>query len=213
MSAASHSPEEVVGLDEAHGVAFGDLPSPPTRAKTTTVVVMVATLLAASALAWSLHRDAFYALSNPVPIELGTLAGGELAPGAHDRYVRATVDPVRDAAIRARWLGDRDVHEIAPVAGADGVWVAYRVPASTSGPRFVPPSLVAGRLVRARDLGARYQGVASALERAAGHPPSWVLLDGVDPHSSIWVLGLEALLAAMWLWQAGALVRVLRRVP
>ncbi len=185
-------------------VAGGARPSKPKRTlRTVTLAVMTATLLAASALAFSLHREAAFALTAPRPVDLGAFGAADVA--AHDNgFVRVHVELEAPAATFRRPL-EPSHHRVAKAS--DGRWVVYAVPDGYAEQRFLPPRIVAGRLARASELGARFAGVADITGGDA-----WVLVDGDHPHGTSWLLGLEVLLVGFALFGLGGIARVLRPV-
>ena len=194
---------------------LAQLPRPVRRARTLTLVLMAVTALLAGALAWQLRGEALYALNPSTAVALGALADVELSAAHNNTYVRATVTVAPTPSVRFRRLLDHDDYHVALAAQRQGAhrWLAYRVPTTIAAARFVPPSLVAGRLVRVDELGARYRGLRAALERASGvgEARSWVLVDGQDPQGAGWQLALVLLLLMAVGWNLLAMVRILRK--
>jgi len=164
---------------------------------------------------WSLWGEAVYAVRERRPLDLGELRAAVLDARVSNRYVRAEATLERAPTVRYHRLGDVDGTVLSPVAGQPGLWVEHRVPDRWLGPRFVPPSHLAGRLTRVRDLGAGYWGIGRALEQAGvpGARDAWVLLDGTDPNGSRWAVALVLLLAACAAWNVYGVVRLTRRLP
>ncbi len=206
-----------LGVEPQSEVTLDKVPRPPRRARALTLAVMAFTMVAAGFLAWQLRSEAMYALNAEAATEVGVLAEPQLSAAHDNTFARARVVLKDKPLVRFRRPVDGDEYHVAQVQGASAEhrWVAYRVPTALAGPRFVPPSLVAGRLVRVRDLGARYRGLRKALERASGaqEAGSWVLVDGQDPRGAGWQLGLLLLLLALVGWNGVAAIRILRRVP
>ncbi len=191
-----------------------ELPPPPRRARSITLVVVTLTALLALGLAWSLLPEARYALQKMVaPIDVGSLATAQLGPQHAGRFVRANVSAAKAKVVSFRRVGEADGYRVALVAGGKQPrFVEFRVSASQEGPRFVPPTLAAGRLVPIAQLGARHRGLSSALESlAASSASGWILLDGDDPDSVAWVLGLELLLLLFAGWCLVAVFRIVRK--
>lgn len=180
---------------------------PQRTAKTMTLAVMAVTALAAGLLALSLRHEAIYALGEHQAMLFGgafsAFDGGELAPHAN-KYVRAEVSLEEPAAKFRRPL--EKAHYRVAKAG-DNHWVVYAMPDGYAENRFIPPRLVAGRLSRASELGARFSGVADTTGSDA-----WVLVDGDAPYGGTWLLGLEALLLGFVLFNLGGILRVARPV-
>jgi len=188
------------------------LPKPPRAMRAVTIAVMVVTLAICAWLAWSLRTEALYALSHGRALDGGTYTLAKLDDRLNNRYVRARADLRGVQAVRFRRPLDRDEFRVA-AAGPDR-WVAYRVPEALSGPRFVPPTLVAGRLVRVSDLGPRFRGLGPALAAATGKPSeqAWVLVDGHSPQGAGWLIGLEVMLLAFLAWNGFGLARITRPI-
>lgn len=188
-----------------------ELPKPKRPVRTITLALMAVTGLLSLLLAFSLRHEARFATERSRAVDLGGFTEAtELA--AHDGgYVRVRVALTdRPTAVFERALESTRyrVSQVAPER-----WVVYPVPPQLDGPRFVPPSLVAGRLVRVEDLGVRFRGVEAQMAQLGGGTASgWVLVDGEDPFTMGWVLALEALLVAFAAFNLLSLVRLLRPV-
>ncbi|MBI4955520.1 MAG: hypothetical protein HY908_26095 [Myxococcales bacterium] len=192
---------------------LAELPKPRRPLRTASLVAVALVTVVAGLTAWSLRGEAFYALRESAPLDLGDLAAGELPGGLADHYVRGHATVELGRAVRYRRVGEADVYRLAPVAGTDKLWVELRVPEQYDTPRYLPPESLSGRLVPASGLGLRYRGVASALERAGATPDTWVLVEGHDPDSARWVFLLFVASAGFGLWGLAAALRILRRIP
>lgn len=190
------------------------LPKPPKRMRSVTLGVLAVTGALAVLMAWSLRAEGRYALSEDAVLDLGELSGVKLDDQVANRYVRGRVSLERSKQVSYRRLAERDLYQVTPVANREGLWVEYRVLRQMSGPRFIPPTSVAGRLVPVAELGGRYRGIGAALAEATGRGigSDWILVDGHDPKSTTWVLGLITLLLVFAGWSALAAFRILRRV-
>ncbi|AUX27255.1 hypothetical protein SOCEGT47_078390 [Sorangium cellulosum] len=191
------------------------LPAPPRQARTVTVALMAVTAIAALGMALALLGEARYALSSGQPVNVGELA--PLRPGADlaNRYVRATGLLGTSGAIRYGRAAEGDSFRLSPVAGNPALWVEIRVPEGFEGPRFVPPSVFAGRLVPFRSAGIRHARLAAEVEEqtGAGVPDgAWLLVDGSSPRASRWAVALVALFVGFAGWNLFGIARVLRRV-
>jgi hypothetical protein len=191
------------------------LPAPPKRERTATVVMMVLTAIAALWMAIALFGEARYVLAPGQPEELGDLTG--IHPAAHlgNRYVRASAPLGTEGAIRYGRAAEGDSFRLAPVAGNPKVWIEIRVPEGLEGPRFVPPTSFAGRLVPFRDAGLRHASLATAVhEQTNVHIPSdaWILIDGSSPRASRWALALAVIFIGFAVWNLTGVARVLKRV-
>ena len=209
----SQSPVREVALaDDPELIA---LPAPPRRERTATVVLMVVTALAATAMAFLLRGEASYALSPGEPLDLGDLTANPPGTNAANRYVHASGALGTSGAIRYGRAAEGDSFRLAPVAGSTNVWVEIRVPEGFEGPRFVPPSRFAGRLVPFRDAGIRHVRLASAVEKQTGvrvPDDAWLLIDGSSPRASRWAVALTSLFLAFAAWNVVGIARVLRRI-
>jgi hypothetical protein len=191
------------------------MPAPPKRERTGAVVLMALTAAASLWMGASLLAEARYALVASRPTEVGDLTG--LHPGADlaNRYVRANGLLGTTGAIRYGRAAEGDSFRLAPVAGNPAVWVEIRVPEGFEGPRFVPPTSFAGRLVPFRDAGVRHAGLPKAVrgETDVTVPPdAWLLVDGGSPRASRWAVALVLLFGAFAAWNLAGVARVLSRV-
>ena len=191
------------------------LPSPPKRERTATIMVMVVTALATLALAWSLRGEAGYSVSSGQPIEAGDLS--KLTPSASvdNRYVRGNALLGATGAIRYGRAAEGDSFRLAPVAGNEKLWVEIRVPEGFEGPRFIPPSSFAGRMVPLRDAGLRHAMLRGEVHDKAGvtiPDDAWVLIDSTSPRASRWALLLVALLVGFAAWNVLGVIRLIARV-
>jgi len=191
------------------------LPAPPKRERTATVVLMALTALAATWMSIVLLGEAKYALTPGQLVEVPDLA--TLAPGAdlENRYVRTTALLGTTGAIRYGRAAEGDSFRLAPVAGNEKIWVEIRVPEGFEGPRFVPPTSFAGRLVPFRKAGLRHARLPETVQaqtNKAMPEDAWVLIDGSSPRASRWAVALVALFFGFVAWNVAGIVRVLARV-
>lgn len=191
------------------------LPAPPKRERMIAVVMMTITAVAAVWMAIALLGEARYALAPGQPADVGDLTplrpGNDLA----NRYVRATGLLGTAGAIRYGRAAEGDSFRLAPVAGNPNVWVEIRVPEGFEGPRFVPPTVFAGRLVPFDKAGIRHSGLAQAVrEQSEVRVPEngWLLIDGSSPRASRWAVALAALFGGFALWNLAGVARILSRV-
>jgi hypothetical protein len=203
--------EEVRGVDQD----LLSLPAPPKRERSAAVVMMLLTTLAAGWMAASLLGEARYAVTPGQPLDVGDLA--PLHPGVDlaNRYVHATGLLGTSGAIRYGRAAEGDSFRLAPVAGNPGIWVEIRVPEGFEGPRFVPPTTFAGRLVPFKSVGLRHVGLSGSVrEQTEVSVPdnAWVLIDGSSPRASRWAVALTALFFGFAAWNVAGVARVLSRV-
>ncbi|WP_437733770.1 hypothetical protein [Sorangium sp. So ce1335] len=191
------------------------LPAPPRQERTVTVVLMAVTAIAALWMAIALLGEARYALSPGRPVDVGELAPLRPAADLENRYVRAAGLLGTRGAIRYGRAAEGDSFRLAPVAGNPGLWVEIRVPEGFEGPRFVPPSAFAGRLVPFRSAGIRHARLAAEVEEQTGTAvtdDAWLLIDGSSPRASRWAVALVALFLGFAGWNLFGIARVLHRV-
>lgn len=191
------------------------LPAPPKRERTITVALMALTALAAAWMAMLLLGEARYALSSGELMEAPELT--TLQPGAdlENRYVRASGLLAAQGAIRYGRAAEGDSFRLAPIAGNPKIWIEIRVPEGFEGPRFVPPSSFAGRLVPFRKAGLRHarlpESVAAQTDKRVPED-AWILIDGSSPRASRWAVALVALFFGFAAWNVVGIARVLSRI-
>ncbi len=191
------------------------LPAPPRRERTLAVVLMLITGLASIAMCFALRGEVSYAFSRAVPVDIGDLSTVQLGGIQPGSYVEAHGLLGTTGAIRYSRPLEGDSFRLQPVAGNPKIWVEIRIPEGLEGPRFVPPTDFAGRLVPFHEAGLRHAGLGrSVRDQGAAElsPEAWLLVDGASPRASRWAVALFALFAFFALWNAANIVRVLRRV-
>ena len=191
------------------------LPAPPKRERTVTVLLMALTALAAVWMAAALWAEARYALTPGRPVEVGDLTS--LHPGVDltNRYVRAAGLLGTRGAIRYGRAAEGDSFRLAPIAGNPGLWVEIRVPEGFEGPRFVPPTTFAGRLVPFREAGVRHVGLIKSVRAETDLTvpgDAWLLIDGSSPRASRWAVALLSLFSAFVAWNVAGVARIFSRV-
>src|SRR5262249_41424154 len=95
------------------------------------------------------------------------------------------------------------------------LWIEIRVPEGFEGPRFVPPTAFAGRLVPLKRAGVRHSSLAAAVREQTDitiPDGAWLLIDGGSPRASPWAVALLALFVGFALWNLAGVARVLSRV-
>jgi hypothetical protein len=191
------------------------LPAPPKRERALTVALMATTAIAALVVAWTLRGEAGYALASGEPADVGDLA--LFAPGTphENRYVRGVGSLASTGAIKYGRAAEGDSFRLAPIAGNEKIWVEIRVPEGFEGPRFIPPSAFAGRLVPFERSGLRHASLSGAVEERGGArvpEGSWILVDGTSPRASRWALALATLFVGFALWNTVSAARLVARV-
>jgi len=192
------------------------LPAPPKRERTATVLLMVVTTVLALWMAVALLGEARYALTPGTPVDVGDLAtlqqpGSDLA----NRYIHATGLLGTSGAIRYGRAAEGDSFRLAPIAGNPKVWVEIRVPEGFEGPRFVPPTSFAGRLVSFKEAGIRHAFLRDAVREQTDKPipeGAWLLIDGSSPRASRWAVALALLFVGFAGWNLIGVGRILSRV-
>jgi len=191
------------------------LPAPPRRERTATVVLMLATAIAAAWMAFALLGEARYALSPGQPRDVGDLAAFQPTDDFANRYVRAAGLLGTTGAIRYGRAAEGDSFRLAPVAGNPKLWVEIRVPEGFEGPRFVPPTNFAGRLVPFARAGVRHVGLTNTVRGTTDTTvpdDAWLLIDANSPRSSRWAVALAVLFVGFAGWNLAGVARVLSRV-
>ncbi|MEJ7733962.1 MAG: hypothetical protein WKG00_32800 [Polyangiaceae bacterium] len=202
-------------LGEDDRAVLDAAPAPPRRERTATVVLMALTAIVAALMAFALRGEARYALSPGQPLGLGELATLKLGGDLDNRYVRSVGLLGTSGAVRYGRAAEGDSFRLAPIAGNPRIWVEIRVPEGFEGPRFVPPTSFAGRLVPMGEAGVRHAGLADTVRDHGGTrvpADAWLLVDGSSPRASRWAVALALLCAGFAAWNVFGVVRLLRPV-
>jgi hypothetical protein len=193
------------------------LPDPPRRERTLTIAVLAIAAVLSLAMVFALRRDVAYAFASATAADAGDLHAATPAGLAalENRYVHA--DGLLGAAggIRYERPFVEDTFRTLPVAGRTDLWVDVRVPAGQETGRWEPPRSFTGRLVRFGAAGPRHRGLASAISGASGAQvpnEAWLLVDGESPDAARWSVLLAALFLGFAVWNATAIVRIVRRI-
>lgn len=192
-----------------------DLPDPPKRDRTITVMLLVITALASVAMVLALRRDAAYAFAPTDARDVGDLTTASTDDFIENQYVQGRAMLGAARAIRYERPLMSDSFRLMPVAGRDNVWVEVRVPPRAENIRWVPPSQVSGRLVRFETAGPRHRGLAGAVKDATGQEVpkgSWLLVDGAAPSDARWAVLLVVLFACFAGWNTFATAKLVRKV-
>ncbi|HVY45142.1 MAG TPA: hypothetical protein VHB21_04645 [Minicystis sp.] len=213
------SPSSTLNAPAAPGARAEDpellaLPAPPKRERTVTVALMLVTALAAVWMSVSLSGEARYALTSGRPADVGELTRFQPARDLANTYVRGAGLLGTQGAIRYGRAAEGDSFRLAPVAGNPKLWVEIRVPEGFEGPRYVPPTSFAGRLVPFERAGVRHTGLAATVRERTGvvvPEDAWLLVDGSSPRTARWAVALVALFLAFAAWNLGGVARILPR--
>ncbi len=176
---------------------------------------MALAALCALALAVNLVPEVVFALSDSAPVELGELGPAKLEHQHHNRWVHAAGSLSAERAIRYQRPMESDSYRLAEVEGNPKVWVQVRVPAGEEDPHFVPPASFVGRLINARELSVRQEGLPEAVEQAglgSLSGDSWILIDGEAPRTMRWVIGVVVLLLAFAVFNVVGILRLARPI-
>lgn len=191
------------------------LPGPPKGERTATVLMMAVTAIAAAWMSFVLLGEARYALMPGQLTDVADLATLNPTADLENRYVRASGLLGTVGAIRYGRAAEGDSFRLAPIAGNNKIWVEIRVPEGFEGPRFVPPSNFAGRLVPFKQAGIRHARLPESVRAQTDLQvpnDAWVLIDGCSPRASRWAAALVMLFIGFSLWNVLGIVRVLGRV-
>ncbi|HWL87092.1 MAG TPA: hypothetical protein VNO21_14895 [Polyangiaceae bacterium] len=184
-----------------------ELPDPPRRERTWTLVFLLVTAAASLAMVFSLARDAAYAFADGEPFDAGDLLSLKLDDVGQNRLIAGHGLLGASGAIRYERPFESDSYRLAPVAGRSDLWVEMRVPAGQEGGRFVPPSSFLGRLVRFDATGPRHRALRAHVPEGA-----WLLVDGETRERSRWSVALCALFVGFAVWNVGVFAKLVRRV-
>jgi hypothetical protein len=191
------------------------LPAPPKGERTVTVVMMLITAGLALWMVLALFAETRYALTPGTPSDVGDLATLRPTADMANRYTRATGLLGTAGAIRYGRAAEGDSFRLAPIAGNPKIWVEIRVPEGFEGPRFVPPTSFAGRLVPFEEAGIRHAFLRKAVsDQTDAEVPAdaWLLIEGSSPRASRWAVALAALFVGFAGWNLVGVARLLRRV-
>lgn len=192
-----------------------ELPSPPKRARTATVALLLFTALASVAMVFALRLDAAYSFASVEPIPLGELSRAPAPAFAANAYVQGSALVGAAHAIRYERPLASDSFRLMPVAGRQDLWVEVRVPAGAENVRWVPPTELSGRLVRFDGTGPKHRGLASAVRDVTGREVpegAWLLVEGERPGSARWAVMLCLLFAGFAAWNLLVSAKLVRRV-
>jgi hypothetical protein len=191
------------------------LPAPPKGERTATVILMLITAGLALWMVAALLAEVRYALTPGTPSDVGDLATIRPTADMANRYTRATGLLGTAGAIRYGRAAEGDSFRLAPIAGNPKIWVEIRVPEGFEGPRFVPPTAFAGRLVPFEEAGIRHAFLRKAVsDQTDAEVPAdaWLLIEGSSPRASRWAVALAALFVGFAGWNLVGVVRLLRRI-
>lgn len=177
--------------------------------------MMLLTTVAALWMTTALLGEARYALTQGQPLDIGDLGAMRPDDAFANRYIRGSALLGTTGAIRYGRAAEGDSFRLAPVAGNPAVWIEIRVPEGFEGPRFVPPTTFAGRLVPFDHAGIRHGSLARAIrEQTEVTVPkgAWLLIDGSSPRTSRWAVALTLLFVGFAAWNVVGAIRLLSRV-
>jgi hypothetical protein len=197
-----------------------ELPAPPRRARTLTVIALSVAALSALAMTLALSHEVAYAFAGHSFATLGDLRSVSTAALAanENRPVRAEAMLGAAAGIRYERPFVDDSFRMLPVAGRAeplDVWVEVRVPSGQESGRWEPPRWFAGRILRLDAAGPRHRGLRAAVEQATHErvpKGAWLLVDGEDPDDLRWAVVLAAMFLGFVAWNAVSIARIVRKV-
>ena len=196
-----------------------ELPDPPKRERTITVVTLLVTAVASVAMIAALRHDAAYAFAERRTRDLGDLSTAPASALGENLYVEGHGMLGAARAIRYERPLIADSFRLMPIAGRGGsaapIWVEVPVPAGAENVRWVPPDRFVGRLVRFDAAGPRHRGLAAAVREATGQEVtggSYLLVAGEAPERARWAILLSAMFAVFALWNVFATAKLLRKV-
>jgi hypothetical protein len=191
-----------------------ELPAPPRRERTLTLVVLAVTAVACFAMAYALRRDAAYLWAGKAPTDLGDLATFVPASAPPEgSFVKASGLLGASAAIRYERAFVSDTFRVQPALGRKDLFVELRVPEGQETPRYVPPTSFSGRLVKLTSPGIRHRGLAEAIEAKTAVRPSdnaYLLVDGEEPEGARGPFALLVLFVGFGLWNVLSFFRLVR---
>ena len=89
-------------------------------------------------------------------------------------------------------------------------------PKASKGPRFVPPTSFAGRLVPFKHSGVRHVRLIKTVHDQTDvtvPDDAWLIIDGGSPRASRWAVALALLFLGFTAWNVASVARVLARGP
>lgn len=196
--------------DQDRASNWPDIPAPRRPWRQTTLAALAILAFASISLLFGLIPDLKYALSQTAhPTELPSeTAGQNSAAQLSNRWVRFTGGLNADGVSYGKPLESSRFFLLPSVKIAD-LWVELRV-AKGDEDYYLPPSQIEGRLLAWQDLGLRkwaYQDAISHLPSGTS-PPAFVLLQGVDPESERWLLGVAGLAVLFALFALVSMYRI-----
>ena len=208
-SSASFLPSEEVDPE------LVQLPDPPKKERTLTVLLLALTAIASLSMLVALRGDAAYSFASQTPRDLGDLRVTAADAFEANHFVHAQGMLGAAGAIRYEHPFESDSYRVWPVAGRRDVWVEVRVPAGEENARYVPPTSFAGRLVRFDAAGPRHRGLGESVRSVTGEAVpegAWLVIDGEQPEGARWAVALMFLFAGFALWNGVAIAKLVRRV-
>lgn len=208
-------PGSLAPADEAVDPELLSLPEPPRGEHRLTLVLLLFTALVSLAVAWSMRTEAGYAFAPADARDLGDLHRADAVTFVANRYVRGHAMLGASGAVRFERPFTPGSFRVSPVSGRRDVWIEVKVPAGEEGPRYVPPTAFAGRLIRFADAGPKHRGLVSAIAdvtHEAVPENAWLIVDGQEPRDARLGVGLVALCLGFAVWSMATVVRLGRRV-
>lgn len=141
-------------------------------------------IAASAALAFALRYDLRYAFAPRTAIELPANATSDQLEGAKHRYVSIAGVPGGVGAVDYHRPLGSGTYRLAPLVDRPDVYVELRLPKGIDPTRFIPPTVIHGRLVPMDEGGARFASARALVAEATGRPVparTFILEEGTEP--------------------------------
>ncbi|MCS6800147.1 MAG: hypothetical protein NZ898_16775 [Myxococcota bacterium] len=187
------------------------LPAPPSARRILAVGLMVAVVLAATALLAMVRGDIRYFFEQAHPEELGHAVALDPKALVPNRHVRVVGTPMLSTAVRYRNPLTGARYELFALAGQRALFV--QVPLDEQTERRLARAEFSGRLVTFGLMGGRLDAVRHYVAGALGvpvTPETFVLLADEPPRSAGWAVALGTLCVCVLVLNAWLAVRWFR---
>lgn len=212
------SSPDVLGTRAASDHDLEDLPAPRRPWRRATLAALTLSAVGSLALAFELRGEALFALEHGTPVDLGDLGQFRASARNANTWVRGEGTLHADGAVHYARPLESNTYRLAQVEGNEKLWVQVSVPEDPSDPdgaHFVPPTSFVGRLIPVAHAGIRHSIVRDAVADAwQGKVPddAWLLVDGEEPHTTRWALGLVGLFLGFAAFNVVGLAKLTQKV-
>jgi hypothetical protein len=212
------SSPNVLGVPAASDHDLETLPAPRRPWRRATLAALTLSALGSLALSFELRGEARFALESGPPVDLGDLGRYRPTAAQENSWVHGEGMLRASSAVHYARPLEHDSYRLAQVEGNDKIWVQVSVPDDPSDPEgahFVPPTSFVGRLFPVRHAGIRHSVVSAAVSDAwQGKVPddAWLLVDGEEPHTTRWALGLVGLFLGFAVFNLVGLAKLTQKV-